>query len=288
MSGVGTRSLRPARHPPDADALSRTTRVLLLVFTVLTAVAFNQLFVLAEHTDTWFSWTINPPLTAAFLGGSYAAGFVLVVLSLRGGAWSQARLPIVTVLIFAILTLVATLAHLDKFHFEAPGAVARFAAWFWLAVYLVVPVALALAVVRQQSVAGPSTRRRPVPAGLRWGLAVQGLLMLAVGATLFVTPGSAATLWAWTLTPLTARVVAAWLIAFGAAALLALREPDFARLQLSFIGYTVLASLQFLALALWGQQVTWGSAASTIYVIELAGALAIGVTGWSMSARLPA
>jgi hypothetical protein len=36
-------------------------------------------FILAPHTDTWFSWTIEPPLTAAFLGGSYAAGNAMVV-----------------------------------------------------------------------------------------------------------------------------------------------------------------------------------------------------------------
>ena len=35
--------------------------------------AFVLLFVLSEQTDDWFSWTIQPPLTAAFLGASYLA-----------------------------------------------------------------------------------------------------------------------------------------------------------------------------------------------------------------------
>ena len=39
-------------------------------------------------TET-FAWTIQPPLTAAFLGAGYAAGFVLVVLSLRDPVWAR-------------------------------------------------------------------------------------------------------------------------------------------------------------------------------------------------------
>lgn len=83
---------------PDAgrDDLQRATRVLLLAFITLTLVATNQLFVLARHTATLFSWTIQPPLSAAFLGASYFAGCVLSVLALRSRSWRTARVPLVT------------------------------------------------------------------------------------------------------------------------------------------------------------------------------------------------
>jgi uncharacterized integral membrane protein len=125
-----------------ADRLRPSTRVLLVAFICLTLVATNQLFVLARRTATLFSWTIQPPLSAAFLGASYAAGCVLSVLALRSRSWRDARTPLVTVLVFAVLTLVATLLHLDRFHFHAPGLAAVDAAWVWLVVYLMVPVAL--------------------------------------------------------------------------------------------------------------------------------------------------
>ena len=128
------------------------TRVMLVAFVALTLVATNQLFVLAPRTATLFSWTIQPPLSAAFLGASYFAGCVLSVLALRSGSWRTARVPLVTVLVFAVLTLAATLLHLDRFHFGAPGLVARAAAWIWLGVYLVVPVALLVVVLRQSQV----------------------------------------------------------------------------------------------------------------------------------------
>ena len=65
------------------------TRTFLLVFAVLTVVATNQLFVLAGATARWFAWTVQPALTAAFLGSGYASGFLLVLLVLRTRLWGR-------------------------------------------------------------------------------------------------------------------------------------------------------------------------------------------------------
>ena len=266
--------------------VSRGTRALLVVFVVLTAVATNQLFVMGEHTEEWFAWTIRPPLTAAFLGGGYGAGFLLVLLALRTRAWAHARVPVVTVLVFSALTLAATLLHADRFHFGAAGAVARFAAWFWLAVYLVVPVALTLLAVHQQRMPGDDPeRRQPMPVWLAGIVTAQGAIMLAVGVTLFLFPGTASTVWPWQLTPLTARMVAAWLIAFGAAAMLALWERDLERLEIAAVAYTVFGLLQLVALARYSDQVRWGSAAATIYLVVLLTVPLTGALGWWTSVR---
>src|SRR3954453_3681477 len=101
-------------------------RVLLVVFAVLTAMAVVALFVLSGQTDQTFAWTIQPPLTAAFLGAGYAAGFVLVVLALRDPVWAHSRVPVLTILAFVALTLVATLLHIDRFHFQPEFAAQPF------------------------------------------------------------------------------------------------------------------------------------------------------------------
>ena len=277
---------RARRAPPAGDSLFGTTRVLLLMFALLTAVAFNQLFVLSAHTDSWFSWTIRPPLTAAFLGASYAAGNVMVLLALRARSWTRARLPVITVLIFAVLTLVATVAHLEKFHFGSPEVVARFAAWFWLVIYVLVPIALAATVVRQQR-ATPShlPRGRPLPGWLTVALAVQGVVLVAAGGMLFIDPSGTSWLWPWPLTPLTSMIVAAWLAAFGATALIGCWESDLDRLHISFVGYAVLGSLQLLALALHSDQMAWGTANAWWYLGIVAVALATGLGGRRLSSR---
>jgi hypothetical protein len=270
----------------ELRTVSRGTKALLGVFVALTAVATTVLYGLSGSTDRYFSWTIEPALTAAFLGAGYAAGFVLVVLGLRSRSWAQARAAVVTVTVFASLTLVATLLHLDKFHFGAGGAIARFAAWFWLGVYVVVPVALVALIVHQQRAPGVDPeRRRPVPSWLVAAFALQGLVMLVVGVALFVAPSTAKTLWPWTLTPLTARVVAAWLIAFAVAAVLTVLERDLDRLAAGTVAYTVLGVLELLALARFAGEVRWGSAAGIGYLVVLVSVVPVGAAGWLVAAR---
>src|SRR3954451_10410932 len=169
----------------------RPVRVLLVVFGVLTALAVLALYVRPDTTDQFFAWTIKPPLTAAFLGASYVAGCALVVLSLRSTAWVHARAAIVTILVFTVLTLAATLAHLDRFHFGVAAAFPKGAAWFWLAVYIVVPLLLVVMLVLQIRTPGTHPARvHPLPRWLAALLAFEGAVMFVVGVVLFVWPGA--------------------------------------------------------------------------------------------------
>jgi hypothetical protein len=294
VSGIGADADvtgdRAAGTPADGSqvrTLSRATRALLVGFVVLTALATNQLYVLSTHTDAYFAWTIKPPLTAAFLGAGYAAGLVLVVLGLRARAWADARIAVVTVAVFSTLTLLATVLHRDRFHFSADGAIARFAAWFWLAIYIVVPVALiVLAVLQQRRPGIDPPRRHPLPALLAGTFALQGLVMLVVGVALYVKPSTARSLWPWTLTPLTARAVAAWLIAFGAAAVLTLVERDIDRLAAGAVAYTVFGVLQLLALPRYGDVARWDSPAGIGYLVVLISVVPVGLAGCWLVAGL--
>src|SRR3712207_2430555 len=157
-------------------------RALLVVFGVLTFLAVAALFVRPETTDRYFAWTIKPPVTAAFLGAAYLAGCTLVVLSLRAVAWAHARAAVVTILVFTVLTLVATIAHLDRFHLQVERPAARAAAWFWLAVYVSVPVVMVVLLALQQRAAGVHPgREQPLPRWLSIALLVEGGVMLLVG-----------------------------------------------------------------------------------------------------------
>jgi hypothetical protein len=262
------------------------TRVILVAFVVLTAVATYELFFQSARTQSGFAWTILPPVTAAFLGAGYGAGCVLTILTLRTRTWADARLTVTTVFVFVVVTLAATLLHLGKFHFHVAGVIPRFAAWFWLGIYLTVPVALAVAIIVQSRRRGTDPPRgRPLPVWLAVPLAAQGAVMLAAGIALFAGPGSAATLWPWKLTPLTARAVAAWLIAFGAAAALALLDRDLRRLRAAAAGYAVFGLLALVAVARFAGQVHWGSAAAVVYLIVVGSVLITGSAGWLLAAR---
>ena len=300
MTGIGTEA---GVQADDGDAtgaagasrtgdgelrrLSRETKGLLVAFVLLTALATNQLYILSAHTDAYFAWTIKPPLTAAFLGAGYAAGCVLVLLGLRAQAWVEARIAVVTVAVFSGLTLLATVLHRDRFHFHAKGDISRFAAWFWLGIYIVVPLALAVLIVMHQRRPGVDPPRRdPIPLWLAGAFSVQGLIMLAVGVAMYAVPSTARTLWPWPLTPLTARAVSAWLIAFGVAAVLTLIERDISRLAAGAIAYTVFGVLELIALLRFGEVGRWDSPAGIVYLIVLISVVPVGASGcWLVWAR---
>lgn len=261
--GTTTRDRASTGQHSPVRAVLPAVRVLLAVFSGLTLLAVVVLYGRPGATNEVFAWTIAPPLTAAFLGAGYAAGCVLVVLSRRDPVWAHTRIPFLTVLVFTPLTLAVTLMHLDRFHTDAPDVLPRVAAWLWLAVYVVVPLAVAAALVPQERAPGADPLpRAPVPAPLRAVLAVQSAVMLVVGAALFVDPGTASGLWAWPLTPLTARVVAAWLLAFGLATGLAAAAGDLARLRTATVSYTVFGLLELVALLRFRGTVDWSAPAA--------------------------
>src|SRR4051812_11423840 len=156
----------PVRPAAVGDRVRPGTRALLAAFTVLTALATNQLLVLGGHTDRYWPWTIKIPATAGFLGAAYAAGFLLSVLSLRQRSWARVRIAVATVTVFAFLTLVATVVHAHRLHLSAADPLARGAAWFWVAVYVAVPLAgLTMLARQEQGRGGRGVVRRPLPAG---------------------------------------------------------------------------------------------------------------------------
>jgi hypothetical protein len=256
------------------------TRWLLCAFSLLTALAFVVLFVLSGSTERHFAWTIQPPVTAAFLGAAYAVGCVLEILSLCAGTWAAVRIPYVTIAVFVVLTLLATLLHIDRFHFGSPGVVARFAAWLWLVIYVGVPVLMVIMLVAQERrIRVDSDLTVAVPRILSAALLAQGVLLLGLGAALYLVPSLQRVLWPWPLTPLTARAVAAWLVAFGLGAVLASQTNDLGRLEISAWSYGLMAVLQLVVVIRYIDRIRWTEPSAWGYVSLLTGILATSVAG---------
>lgn len=277
------------REAFEHRAILPAVRWLLVAFVALTATAALVLYLFSASTDRLFAWTVQPPLTAAFMGGGYAAGCTISLLALRERTWARIRLPFVVIWIFAALTLAATLIHLDRFHLGAEDPIARVAAIVWLAVYVIVPLAMtALLPVQARAPGGDPERGPAMPLWLRTVLVVQGAAMLGAGAALFVAPEATATVWPWEVSPLTARSVAAWLVALGAAAVLAVRDNDLAALDAPLLSYAVLGALQLVALIRFAADLRAGSPSVWVYSLVTATVLLTGLYGVALARRTAA
>jgi hypothetical protein len=259
--------------------LLRPMRVLLAVAAVLVLLAGTQLFGFTLRTGEFFAWTIANPLTATFLGASYWASCVIEALAARERLWANARIAVPSVLAFTVLTMVVTLVHLSQFHLGARFALhTRAVTWGWIAIYAVVPLLLLIVLAAQVRARGTDPpRRRPPPVWLMSITGVHAVGLSGLGLVLLIAPALGARVWPWTLTPLTARAIGAWLIGLGVAAAHSLVERDLRRLQPAAWGYVAIAVLQSLALARFPHQMRWSSASGVIYVVVLISIAVVGI-----------
>jgi hypothetical protein len=243
------------------------------VSAVLALIAGIELLIGARDTDRFFSWTIDPPLTAAFMGAAYWAACVLLAWAARQPDWLRARTALPPVLTIAVLLLVATLIHPDRFHHDLYGR-------FWVGVYVIVVPLLAYLIWAQPKGSGAlAPPRRPLAGWLRATLGLQSAALLVFGVLLFVAPVGMHSIWPWPLTPLTGRAIGAFLCGFGVAAAFALRENDLGRLYGSALAWATLGSLELLAVALHGDDLTSSGLGTALYLAFFASVLGVGAYG---------
>ena len=190
---------------PGGDAVhgfARWLSVLLVPFLVTASVL---LYLFPTRTDELFAWTIAPPITAQFLACAYIGGIWFFVRAARELRWHRVRRGFSAVLVFATLLGLATLLHWDRFH---QGTVI-FSVWGVLYASTPFLTGAVLVMHRGADDGRPEERDYLLPGGVRAVLVFVGVAALAAGLALFLFPVQLGPLWAWELTPLTARVVGA-------------------------------------------------------------------------------
>ena len=98
------------------------------------------------------------------------------------------------------------------------------------AIYVWFPIAGIFALVTEWRALGSDPPQAgPLPSALRGLLAIQAVVLGLLGLGLLLFPESVATFWPWTLTPLTARAIGAWLLPIGLAGVWVVFENDLGR-----------------------------------------------------------
>ena len=277
---------------PTIKLTTTLMRIVLYAASILVLTVSITLYFSPGKTDTYFSWTINPPLTAAFLGAGYLASFILEFLSARERVWANARTAVPAIWVFTFLTLIVTLVHFDRFHFAAPRFITVFGTWFWLLVYVSVPIVMGIAWVLQKGKPGTDPPRlSPLPSWLRVVLTVQGLLMLITGVFMFLIPQAIIPLWPWTLSALTSRAIGAWGVGLGIIALQAAWENEWRRLKPMMVSSLLYGALQLLNLVRFPAEIDWTQPSAWIFGLLILSIFLTGIYGTLVNrhpAMLPA
>jgi hypothetical protein len=212
---------------PAPRSLTRDDRVLLgtrlvaAFVIVILALAIWVLYLNPDETDQFFAWTIKPRMTPLAMGAGYAMGayfFARVLISTR---WHHVALGFLPITAFTIVMLLATVLHWDRFH---QGTVSFM---LWLVIYIITPFLVPLIWLRNRAT-DPGTADPGdwiVPLWVRRGAGLAGLAVTAFALLIFLFPDVAMRAWPWQLTPLTARVLAGWLMLPGIGGIVLSSEP---------------------------------------------------------------
>jgi uncharacterized membrane protein YoaK (UPF0700 family) len=271
--------MESAAVQPEVKRVTLLMRLNLLIGSVLPFLAGLSLFVGTDETERYSAWTIDSAITAAFIGGAYWAGFFLTFVSGFERVWANARVAIPAVTVFTVCNMLATLIHDDRFHTDSDRAVTQVVTWLWLAPYFAGLAWLLLVIFLQlRAPGGDPPRVARLPGWLRAVLAVQALALLGVGLALFIAPLDVAKdIWPWPLTPLTGRVVAAWLLALGVGCAQVIFENDWRRSRAAAFSFAFFGALQLVVLARYSDDVDFGETRTIVYVVALVSILIVGV-----------
>jgi hypothetical protein len=245
------------------------------VGSALAGMAGLVLFLFPERTDRLFAWTIARGDTAAFIGALFLAVALVSLLCYSRPSWADVRACYAGVLVLVTAMALATLLHLDQFHFGSDHPVALVAAWGWTLASLGAPFAGALLRARQLGRISPfdaadpdaGAATTPIVPGLRTLLQVQGTVLAVVGVVLFVAPGTADRLWPWPLTPLPARAIAGFLLGFGVMLVGAGRDDAAERLEPPCAACWWLAVLTGMAVTRFEGGFDLGSVAGIVFTV---------------------
>lgn len=197
-------------HTVRDDRVLAATRWTAIVIVPFLVVAAFLLYAFPARTGELFAWPIAPPLSAYLLASAYVGGIWFFARVATARRWHHVEHGFPAVVVFAGALLCATLLHLDRFSQNLSFAV-------WMVLYVTTPFAVAvLAIVqRRRDPRVPDRQDVVIPRFARFALAGIGAAALVLGAVMFVAPQTIAGVWAWELTPLTARVTGAVLSLTG-------------------------------------------------------------------------
>lgn len=218
--------------PLRDDRILPLTRLVSVVIVPFLLAGFVILYLFPDRTEQLFAWTIEPRMTPLLMGAGYLAGGYFFLRAIFSSRWHEVGAGFVAISAFVWPMGIATLLHLDRFNQS------HITFWLWVLLYAVTPFLIPFVywLNSQQAPQRPQANDVLLPRPMRLVFAVIGIMELILGLAMFLFPAWATSIWPWSLTPLTARIVAGWFTLPGAGSLLIALDPRWSAARIMLEG----------------------------------------------------
>lgn len=208
--GLGTAVGVEAGAPRD-DRILPLTRLVGAIIGPVLLVAFGILWGVPDQTSELFAWTISPGMTSLVMGAGYGTGvyFFYRVVTIDG--WHRVASIFPGIAVFTWFMAAATGLHWGNFNH------AHIAFWLWTVLYVVSPALIPAIWLLNQRMAPeePFDGGRRVPDAIRGVGAVSGAAITLIAVALFFVPDVMISVWPWSVSPLTTRILLGWFALLG-------------------------------------------------------------------------
>jgi hypothetical protein len=264
-----------AKEAAPRDRVLLVTRVLAGIIVPILVAAFVMLYLLPNDTDRLFAWPVKPPMTAMMLGATYLGGAYFFTMVLISRQWHTVKLGFLPVTSFAAVLGISTILHWDRF---TPGHIS-FVLWAFL--YFTLPFVIPAVWYRNRRVAqGSSVSDEPrLPLALSLAIGALGAILTTVSVILLVFPEVLVPTWPWTLSPLTARVMAAMFALSGLVGLGIAIDRRWSSARIIFQAQAISIILILVAIVRAQDEIAWSRWESWLFVAGQL--LVLAFIGWA-------
>ncbi len=190
------------------DRVLPLTRIVAIGVILILLLAVLALYLFPDFTDQNFAWTIKPRMMAMAIGAGYLMGAFFFARVLTTSHWHHVSAGFLPITAFTVGMALATILHVDRFH------QGDYHFYLWAVTYAITPFLVPFIWWSNQRYdpGVPEPNDVVVPQWIRTTVLLVGIVVALAAVVVFIDPQTAINLWPWALTPLTARILAGWMM----------------------------------------------------------------------------
>ena len=232
------------------DRVLAVTRWIARIIIPILVVAFLILYGMPDRTTEFFAWTIQPEMTPIVMGAGYGVGAYFFYRVATVDQWHRVAAIFPGIATFTWFMAIATGLHWANFNHDHPTFV------LWVVLYAITPILIPAIwwLNRRTDPVTPKEGTVLIPRMVRLLGGAIGIFTLVGALGILLAPETLIGIWPWTVSPLTARILAGWFALFGVVNIVLGADPRWSAAKIA-----LQTQLGFIVLMLIGIARVWGN-----------------------------